>query len=148
VSIAEAPGAPLGVPCNRPIPQHLRQPQPLWLPTIQDCFDDVRCQASEREQPADVRHRDALLLRKVGDRLRAAALDSPPPAVGPDERLDQRLVAAWLAALSGVAASQAMRVVGAPCSGIQLLQRIEQPLCLLEVGRLEALGEPAVDRRE
>jgi Domain of unknown function (DUF6378) len=48
------------------------------------------------EQPADIRVRHALLLRKVGDRLRAAALDSAPPAVRADERLHQCVVAAWL----------------------------------------------------
>ena len=96
VSIAEAPGLPLGVPGKRPIPEHLGQPQPLRLPPVEDRLDNVRRQAGERQEPADVGVRDALLLRKVGDRLRLPALDLPPPAVRAHERLDQRLVAARL----------------------------------------------------
>jgi hypothetical protein len=50
----------------------------------------------ERQEPADVGVRDALLLRNVGDRLRLPALNPAPPAMRADERLDQRLVAARL----------------------------------------------------
>ena len=93
---AKPPGAPLLLPRKRPIPQHLSQPQPLRLPPVQDRLHDVRRQAGERQEPADVGVRHALLLRKVGDRLRLTALDPAPPAVRADERLDQRLVAARL----------------------------------------------------
>src|SRR5687768_1148476 len=41
-------------------------------------------QAGERQEPADVGVCDALLLRKVGDRLGLPALDPPPPAVCTD----------------------------------------------------------------
>ena len=41
-----------------------------------------------------------------------------------------------------------LRIVSARWSDSQLLQFIEQPLGLLEVGGVEALGEPAVDRGE
>jgi hypothetical protein len=47
VPIAEAPGLPLDVPDKRPVPQHLSQPQPLWLPSVEDRFDDVRREAGE-----------------------------------------------------------------------------------------------------
>ena len=63
------------LPVQRPIPQHLGQPQPLRLPPIEDRFHDVRRQAGERQEPADIGVRDALLLRKVGDRLGLTALD-------------------------------------------------------------------------
>jgi Integrase core domain/leucine-zipper of insertion element IS481 len=69
---------------------------PLRLPPVQDRLHNVRRQAGERQDPADIRIRHSLLLRKVGDRLRLTALDPPPPPVRPDERLDQRLVAARL----------------------------------------------------
>jgi hypothetical protein len=39
---------------------------------------------------------DAILFREVGDRLRLPTLDSVPPGMGTDERLDQRVVAARL----------------------------------------------------
>jgi len=42
----------LFVPIERPIPQHLRQPQPLRLPSVKDRLDDVRRETGEREQPA------------------------------------------------------------------------------------------------
>jgi hypothetical protein len=87
------------IPCERSVPQHLGQPQPLRLPSVEYPFDYVRGETGEREQSADVGVRDALLLRKVGDRPRRPALDPPPPAVRPDERLDQRLVAAPASAL-------------------------------------------------
>jgi hypothetical protein len=50
---------------------------------------DVRRQAGERQEPANIGVRDALLLRKVGDRLRLTALDPPPPPVRSNQRLDQ-----------------------------------------------------------
>jgi hypothetical protein len=40
-------------------------------------------QAGERQEPADIRDCHALLLRQVGGRLRAAALDLPAPALLP-----------------------------------------------------------------
>jgi hypothetical protein len=80
VSIAEAPGLPLGVPGKRFIPEHIGKPQPLRLPAVEDRLHDVGRQAGQREQPAHVGVRDALLLREVGDRLRLTALDPPPPA--------------------------------------------------------------------
>jgi hypothetical protein len=48
---------------------------------------DVRRQTGQWKEPADIGIRDALLLRKVGDRLRAAALDLAPPAVSADQGL-------------------------------------------------------------
>jgi hypothetical protein len=47
--------------------QHLSRPSPLGLPPVEDGLHDVGRQAGERQQPADVRVRDALLLRKMGD---------------------------------------------------------------------------------
>ena len=85
---ADNPAKSLFLLYKRPIPQHLGQPQPLRLPSVKDRFHNVGRQASEREQPADIRVRHALLLRKVGDRLRLPALDPPPPAVRTDERLE------------------------------------------------------------
>ena len=41
-------------------------------------------------------NRHAFMLGQVGDRASLPALDPPPPAVGPHQRLDQRLVAARL----------------------------------------------------
>jgi hypothetical protein len=82
--------------CKWSVPQHLRQPQPLRLPPVQDRFHNVGRQAGERQEPADIGVRDALLLRQVGDRSRVPALDPPPPAVRSNQRLDQGLVAACL----------------------------------------------------
>jgi hypothetical protein len=90
------PTAPVLIPIQRPVPKHLSQPQPLRLPPVEDGLDDVRREAGERQESADVGVGDTLLLRKVGDRFRAAALDPPPPAVRTDEHLDQRLIAARL----------------------------------------------------
>src|SRR5919106_3512279 len=94
--LAKAESPPLVLPTTWSIPQHLSQPQPLRLPSVKHRLDEVRRQAGEREQPAHIGVRDALLLRKVGDRLRLTALDLPPPSVRTDERFDQRLVAARL----------------------------------------------------
>jgi hypothetical protein len=79
--------ASLLLPLHRPIPQHLGKPESLRLPSVQDRFHDVRRETGERQKPADIGVRDALLLRKVGDRVRLTALDPPPPAVRADERL-------------------------------------------------------------
>ena len=68
-------------PTHRPNPQHVSEPQPLRLPAVEDRLDNVWRQAGERQEPADVGVRDALLLGQVGDRLRAAALDLPTPPV-------------------------------------------------------------------
>ena len=68
-------------PCTCNWKKHLSQPQPLRLPPIEDGLHNVRRQAGERQEPADVGVRDAVLLRKVGDGLRLTALDSAPPAV-------------------------------------------------------------------
>ena len=81
--------APLLFPAQRPIPQHLGKPKPLGLPSLEDRLDDIRRQARERQEAAHVGVRDALLLRKVGDRLGLTALDPPPPAMRTDERLDR-----------------------------------------------------------
>jgi hypothetical protein len=94
--IAEAPFPSLLTPVQRPVPQHFSEPEPLRLSPTEERLDDVWCEAGERQEPADVGVRDALLLRKFGDRLRAAALDLAPPAVRTDKGLDQRLVAARL----------------------------------------------------
>jgi hypothetical protein len=51
---------------------------------------------SRRDASGDVGACDALLLCKVGDRLRAAALDPAPPAMRSNQRLDQGL---WRTAL-------------------------------------------------
>ena len=64
VSIAEAPGLPLGVPGKRSVPEHIGQPQALRLPPVQDRFHDVGRQAGEREETADVGVRHALMLRE------------------------------------------------------------------------------------
>jgi hypothetical protein len=61
--------SPLGVPGKRSIPEHIGKPQLLRLPSVEDRFDDVQREAGKRQDPADVGVRDALLLRKVGDRL-------------------------------------------------------------------------------
>jgi hypothetical protein len=87
ISIAEAPVRSLLLPCNRPVPRHLSQPQPLRLTAVQDRFHNVRRQAGEREEPTDVGVRDALLLRKVGDRLGLTALDLSTPAMRSDQGL-------------------------------------------------------------
>src|SRR5919106_1106628 len=94
--LAKAESPPLVLPTTWSIPQQLSQPQPLRLPSVKHRLDEVRRQAGERQEPADVGVRDALLLRQVGDRSRLPALDPPPPVVRTDERLDQRLVAARL----------------------------------------------------
>jgi hypothetical protein len=73
------------LPMQSAHPQHFRQPQSLRLPSIEDRFHNVGRQAGERQEPADVGVCDILLLREIGDRLRAAVLDLPPPPVRPDE---------------------------------------------------------------
>jgi hypothetical protein len=55
-------------PAQRPVPQHLGQPQPLRLPPVENRLHDVGRQAGERQERADIGVRAALLLRKVGDR--------------------------------------------------------------------------------
>jgi hypothetical protein len=84
------------LPRDRPVPQYLGQPQFLRLPSIEDRLDEFGCQARERQEPADIGVRHALLLRKIGDRLRAAALDLAPPAMRSNQRLDQGLVSTQL----------------------------------------------------
>src|SRR5262245_61569843 len=37
---------------------------------------------------------------------------------------------------------------GAPTSSVSLYQLIQQCSCFLEIGRVEAFGKPAIDRRE
>ena len=97
MSIAEAPTCSLLTPIQRSVPQHLGEPEPLRLLPVKDRLDDIRRQACQRQEPADVGVRDALLLREVGDRLGLTALDPPPPAMRADERLDQGLIPRWLA---------------------------------------------------
>ena len=92
----EIPGASLLIPGQRPVPQHLGEPEPLRLPSVQDPLHDVGRQASERQEPADIRIRHAFLLRKIGDRPRLAALDPAAPPVRTHERFDQGLVRARL----------------------------------------------------
>jgi hypothetical protein len=82
---------PLLPPHCRPIPQQLRQPQPLRLPPVEDRLDEVGREAGERQQAADVGEGDALVLGEVGDRRRLNALDLAPPEVGADERKYLRL---------------------------------------------------------
>jgi hypothetical protein len=53
-----------------------------------ESFHNVRRQAGERQEPADIGVRDALLLRKIGDRLGLTALDPLPPAIRSNQRLD------------------------------------------------------------
>ena len=79
--LAKVGGQALLLPAERPVPEHLGQPQPLWLPPIEDRLDDIWRQAGEREETADVGVCDALLLRKVGDRPGLTALDLSPPAM-------------------------------------------------------------------
>ena len=67
----EIAGASLLIPGQRPIPQHLGQPQPLRLPPIKDRPHDVGRKAGERQQPTDVGDGHARLLCEVGDRLRS-----------------------------------------------------------------------------
>jgi transposase len=57
--------APLLFPAQRPIPQHLGEPEPPCLPAVQDRFHDVGRQACERQEPADIGIRDAFLLREI-----------------------------------------------------------------------------------
>jgi hypothetical protein len=85
--LSETPNVSLLLPAHRPISQHLSQPQPFRLPSIEDRFHDVGRQASERHEPADIGVRHALLLRKVGDRLGLTALDPAPPPVRADQGL-------------------------------------------------------------
>jgi hypothetical protein len=46
----KTPNAALLLPCYRPIPQHLCEPQSLRLAPIENRFDDVGRQAGEREE--------------------------------------------------------------------------------------------------
>jgi hypothetical protein len=85
---ADSPAQSLLIPHRRSVSQHLGQPQPLWLPPIQDRLHNVRRQAGEWEQTADIGIRHAVLLGEVGDRLCTPALDPPPPAMRAPERLD------------------------------------------------------------
>jgi hypothetical protein len=64
------------------------------LATIKARFHDFGREAGQRQEPADVGVRHALLLRKVSGRLRLTALDSPRW----NQRFDDRLVAAWASA--------------------------------------------------
>ena len=93
---SSVPRRSLFIPQVRDRAKDLGKPQPLRLPPVEDRLDDVRRQETRRKQPADIGVRDALLLRKVGDRPRLPALDPAPPAVRSHERLDQGLVAARL----------------------------------------------------
>jgi hypothetical protein len=87
MSFAEVPTCSLFIPIQRPIAQHLSQPESLRLSPIEERLDNVRRQTGQRQKPADVGVRDALLLRKVGDRLRLTALDLTPPPVRAEEGL-------------------------------------------------------------
>ena len=48
-------------------PEQACKPKPLWLSAVEDGFDDIRREAGERQQPADVGVRHALLGGEVGD---------------------------------------------------------------------------------
>jgi hypothetical protein len=90
------PNVSLLLPDQRPVPEHLSQPQPLRLPPVEHYLDDIRREAGHREQTADIGVRHALLLREVGDRLRATALDLPAPSVRAHEPPNQGLVPRWV----------------------------------------------------
>jgi hypothetical protein len=55
--------------------------QPLRLSPIKNRLGDVRREAGQWKETADVGVGHALLPCEVGNRLRAAALDPTPPAV-------------------------------------------------------------------
>jgi hypothetical protein len=74
-----SPAHPLLIPGQRPVPQHLSKPQPLRLTSVEDRLNDVWREAGERQEPADIGVRDALLLCKVGDRSGLPSLDPPQP---------------------------------------------------------------------
>jgi hypothetical protein len=42
--------ATLVIPCERSVPQHLSQPQPLRLPSVENRLGDVRREAGERQE--------------------------------------------------------------------------------------------------
>ena len=51
--LSEAPAQPLLLPCQWPIPEHLRQPQPLRLPPIEDRLHNVRHETGQRWEAPD-----------------------------------------------------------------------------------------------
>ena len=62
-------------------PKSLCQLHSLGLPAIKDRLDEVRRQAGERKDPADVGVRYALLGGEVSDRHCIAVLDPPTPGL-------------------------------------------------------------------
>ena len=50
------------LPAQRPVPHHLAQLQPLRLAPVEDRLDDIRRRVGERQEPADVRIRHALVV--------------------------------------------------------------------------------------
>jgi hypothetical protein len=109
------------LPYERPVSQHLRKPKSLRLrlPSIEDRFHNVGREACERQQPADVGVRDALLLRKVSNRACLPTLDPAPPAVGAHERLDRSYPERTYESLAAEHAQ--------PCSFLHCLVALMQP---------------------
>jgi hypothetical protein len=73
-----------------------REPEPLRLPPVEYGLNNIRCDAGERQEPADIGVHAALLLCEIRNRSCLPALDPPTPPMRAHERLDQRLVAARL----------------------------------------------------
>jgi hypothetical protein len=84
---------PLLLPPNRPVPQHLGEPEPRRLPSVQVRFHDVGREASEWQEPADVGDGHALMLSQIGDRPCLTTLDPASPPVGAYQSPNKRLVA-------------------------------------------------------
>jgi hypothetical protein len=79
------PKAPLLLPGEVNIAEQIGEPEPFRLPSIEDRLDDVRRQACEQQQPANISVRDILLGSEVGDRPGLPTLDPPPGAVYLDD---------------------------------------------------------------
>ena len=99
------------IPSQRPIPQHLSQPEPLRLPAVENRLDDIRREAGERQEPTDVGDCHILLLGQVGDRAGLSDFDPPPPSVR-RARLAALLTAALKLLVMPAATALACRLFG------------------------------------
>jgi len=91
----QSPAHPLLLPAQRSVPRHLDEPKPLRLSPVEDGRYDVRRHAGQRHEAQMQASVTVHVLREIGDRFRAAALDPPPPAMCGDTALIK--VPRWLA---------------------------------------------------
>ena len=83
----------------------------------------------------------------MGDRFRRISPVAVRPGEGPLTDSIAGAQPSWEGVLMPITDLCYLSVVGQGRSGLSL-ERLEQRLCVFEIGRAETLGEPAANRRE